>query len=77
MTTAAASVTRSDSLLYFAGIMLSVPTLISLMHRQLHLPVAPDVQLFLTSYRTLADGVSAVVHAPLRAPSQCRQPPHR
>lgn len=75
MTTAAASVTRSDSLLYFAGIMLSVPTLISLIHRQLHLPVAPDVQLFLASYRSLAEGVSAVVHAPLRALAMPPAPP--
>lgn len=62
-----APVKRSDALLYFAGIMLSVPTLISLIHRQLHLPIAPDVQLFVASYRALADGVSAVIHAPLRS----------
>lgn len=66
MTTSAAPVKRSDALLYFMGVALSVPTLISLIHRQLHLPIAPDVQLFISSYRALADGVSAVIHAPLR-----------
>ena len=66
MTSSAAPVKRSDALLYFMGVALSVPTLISLIHRQLHLPIAPDVQLFISSYRALADGVSAVIHAPLR-----------
>lgn len=67
MTTAAAPVKRSDALLYFMGIALSVPTLISLIHRQLHLPIAPDVQQFIAVYRAMADGVSAVIHAPLRS----------
>lgn len=67
MTTAAAPVKRSDALLYFVGVALSVPTLISLIHRQAHLPIAPDVQQFVTVYRVMADGVSAVIHAPLRS----------
>ncbi len=67
MTTAAAPVKRSDALLYFMGVALSVPTLISLIHRQLHLPMAPDVQQFIAVYRAMADGVSAVIHAPLRS----------
>lgn len=66
MTTAATPVKRSDALLYFMGVVLSVPTLISLIHRQLHLPIAPDVQQFIATYRAVADGVSAVIHAPLR-----------
>lgn len=56
---------RRDSLLYFAGIALSVPTLISLIHRQLHIPVAHDVDLFVTGYRAVANGVASVIHAPL------------
>ena len=66
MTTAAAPVKRSDALLYFMGVALSVPTLISLIHRQLHLPIAPDVQQLIATYRAMADGISAVIHAPLR-----------
>ncbi len=66
MTTGAVTVKRSDALLYFMGVVLSVPTLISLIHRQLHLPIAPDVQQFIAVYRSMADGVSAVIHAPLR-----------
>ncbi len=58
---------RSGQALYFAGIALSVPTLISLIHRQWALPVAPDISYFITVYRTLADGVAAVIHAPLRS----------
>lgn len=58
---------RSSQALYFAGIALSVPTLISLIHRQWGLPVAPDISLFVAGYRSLADGVAAVIHAPLRA----------
>lgn len=67
MTTAASPAKRSDTLLYFVGIALSVPTLISLIHRQLHLPVATEIHVFVASYRALADGVSAVIHAPLRS----------
>jgi hypothetical protein len=67
MTTAAAPIKRSDALLYLMGVALSVPTLISLIHRQLHLPIAPDVQQFIAVYRAMADGMSAVIHAPLRS----------
>ena len=64
---AAATVSRSSQALYFAGIALSVPTLISLIHRQWALPVAPDISQFIAAYRALADGVAAVIHAPLRS----------
>lgn len=67
MTSAADPVKRSDALLYFMSVVLSAPTLISLIHRQMHLPVAPDVQQFITVYRAMADGLSAVIHAPLRS----------
>jgi hypothetical protein len=58
---------RSSQALYLAGIAFSVPSLISLIHRQWALPVAPDISLFVAYYRALADGVAAVIHAPLRA----------
>jgi hypothetical protein len=66
MTTTVPPVKRSDALLYLVGVALSVPTLISLIHRQLHLPIAPDILQFITTYRALAEGVSSVIHAPLR-----------
>ena len=58
---------RSSQALYFVGIALSVPTLISLIHRQWALPVAPDISQFIALYRALADGIAAVIHAPLRS----------
>lgn len=64
---ATSTVSRSSQALYFAGIALSVPTLISLIHRQWALPVAPDISQFIVGYRALADGVAAVIHAPLRS----------
>ncbi len=64
---ATSTVSRSSQALYFASIVLSVPTLISLIHRQWALPVAPDISQFIVSYRALADGVAAVIHAPLRS----------
>jgi len=67
MVDAAPSVTRSSQALYFAGIALSVPTLISLIHRQWALPVAPEISYFILGYRALADGMAAVIHAPLRS----------
>lgn len=66
MATAPTPVKRSDTLLLVMGVALSVPTLISLLHRQLHLPIAPDVQQFVATYRAVADGISAVIDAPLR-----------
>lgn len=62
-------------LLYFVGIALSVPTLVSLIHRQLALPFAPEVDQFISGYRVMADGVSAVIHAPLRAMALPPPPP--
>lgn len=61
--------------LYYAGIALSVPTIISLVHRQWNLPIAPAVSDFVAGYRALADGVSAVIHAPLRSLSLPPAPP--
>ena len=66
MSTATTPVKRGDTLLHVMGVALSVPTLISLLHRQLHLPIAPDVQHFVATYRAMADGISAVIDAPLR-----------
>ena len=66
MTTPSPPLKRSDTLIHVMGVVLSVPTLISLLHRQLHLPIAPDVQQFVTTYRAMADGISAVIDAPLR-----------
>lgn len=65
--TVAETRSRPSQALYFAGIALSVPTLISLIHRQWALPVAPDISHFIAAYRALADGVAAVIHAPLRS----------
>jgi hypothetical protein len=75
MKTAASPASRGDTLFYLLGIVLSVPTLISLIHRQLAVPVAPDIHLFVTGYRALAEGVSAVVHAPLRSIAVPPPPP--
>lgn len=75
MTTAAAQPRRRDSLLYLVGIVLSVPTIISLIHRQLALPIAPQIEDFVMGYRALANGVSAVIHDPLRALSMPPPPP--
>lgn len=58
---------HSSQALYFAGIALSVPTLISLIHRQWALPVAPEISHVIAGYRALADGFAAVIHAPLRS----------
>lgn len=67
MTSAAAPASRSDSLLYFASIALAVPTLISLIHRHFPAEIAPDVAQFVSSYRAVANGVAAVIDAPLRS----------
>ncbi len=75
MTSAAAAPKRSDRLLYLVGIALSVPTIISLVHRQLALPVAPEIDTFITGYRALASGISAVIHAPLEAIAMPPAPP--
>lgn len=75
MTLAAAEPKRSDMLLYLVGIVLSVPTIISLIHRQFALPIAPEIDQFIAGYRAMADGVSAVVHAPLRAIAMPPPPP--
>jgi hypothetical protein len=75
MTTAAPSASRSSQALYYVGIALSVPTLVSLIQRQWALPVAPEVSQFIDSYRALADGVSAVIHAPLRSIAMPPPPP--
>ncbi len=56
----------SESVLHLTGVVLSAPSLASLIHRALDIPVAPEIQAFVTGYRALADGLSAVIHAPLR-----------
>jgi hypothetical protein len=75
MTTAAAPVRRTDYLLYVIGIALSAPTLISLIHRQFDVAVAQQIHDFITGYRSLAEGVSSVIHAPLRAVAFPPPPP--
>lgn len=66
---------RSEYLLYVAGIVLAAPTLISLIHRALGVPVAPDIQAFVATYRVLADSLSTVIHAPLRSLAISPPPP--
>ena len=75
MTTAAAPEKRSERLLYFVGIMLGAPTIISLIHRGLSIPVASSIDQFVTGYRALADGLSAVIHAPLHGLAMPPAPP--
>lgn len=60
---------RTDYLLYLIGIVLSVPPLISLVHRQLAVPMAPDIDQFVTGYRSLANAVATVIQTPLTAVS--------
>ncbi|MEY2758668.1 MAG: hypothetical protein RIR33_2446 [Pseudomonadota bacterium] len=67
MNQSAAHAKTGEAILYLMGIVLSVPTLVSLIHRQWALPVAPEVSQFIVGYRALADGIAAVIHAPLRA----------
>lgn len=66
MNKSAAQPTTGEAILYLMGIVLGVPTLVSLIHRQWALPVAPEVSQFIIGYRALADGIAAVIHAPLR-----------
>ncbi len=66
MTTAAAPVKRSTTLLYLLGIVLSAPPLISLVHRQWGIPMAPDVEQLVAGYRALSIGLSDVIHAPIK-----------
>lgn len=75
MTAATPPAPRTDVLLYLLGIALSAPTIISLIHRQLAIPIAPDIHQFVAGYRALADGVSSVVHMPLRAIAMPPAPP--
>jgi hypothetical protein len=67
MNQSAAHAKTGEAILYLMGIVLSVPTLVSLIHRQWALPVAPEVSQFIVGYLALADGIAAVIHAPLRA----------
>jgi ABC-type sugar transport system permease subunit len=60
---------RSDALLYLVGIMLSVPPLISLVHRQFAVPVAGDIHQFMASYRQVADAMAGLLQSPLKAVS--------
>jgi hypothetical protein len=67
MTSDARTASRGDYVLYLVGIVLSAPPLISLLHRQLHVPVAEDIHLFVTGYRSVADAVATVMQTPLKA----------
>lgn len=66
MTTTVAPVKRSATLLYLLGIVLSAPPLISLIHRQWGIAMAPDVEQLVMGYRTLSTVLSDVIHAPIR-----------
>ena len=66
MTTTAAPVKQGRSLLYLLGIVLSVPPLISLIHRQWGIPMSPDIEHLITGYRALSRSLSDVIHAPIR-----------
>ena len=66
MTTTVAPVKRSATLLYLLGIVLSAPPLISLIHRQWGIPIAPDVEQLVMGYRTLSTALSDVIHAPIK-----------
>lgn len=67
MLTTAAAPRRTDLLMYLIGIALSVPPLISLIHRQWAVPMAGDVDQIIIGYRALSDTVAQVIHAPLKA----------
>lgn len=75
MTTDAATIKRSDYLLYLISIVLSVPPLISLVQRQFAFPVAGEIEQLVSGYRSLSEVVAHVVHGPLRAISLPPPPP--
>ena len=75
MTATAASAHRSSVLLYMLGIVLSAPPLISLIHRQWDVAMAPDIEQLVMSYRGLSTAVANVIHAPLRLVSVPTPPP--
>lgn len=66
MTTTAAPAKQGRSLFYLLGIVLSVPPLISLIHRQWDIPMSPDIEQLITGYRALSRSLSDVIHAPIR-----------
>lgn len=69
------TVKRSDHLLYMASILLSAPSIISLLQRQFDVPVAGEIAQLVDGYRSLSDAISHVVHAPLIAVSLPPAPP--
>jgi hypothetical protein len=69
MTSTAAPANRTNALLYLLGIVLSAPPLISLIHRQWDVAMAPDIEQMVMGYRSLSTAVANVIHAPLRAVS--------
>ena len=75
MTTDAATIKRSENLLYLIGIVLSVPPLISLVQRQFGVPVAGEIEQLVNGYRSLSDAIAHVVHAPLKAVALPTPPP--
>ncbi len=66
MSRTAAPAKQDRSLLYLLGIVLSVPPLISLIHRQWDIPMSPDIEQMITGYRLLSKSLSEVIHAPIR-----------
>lgn len=66
MTSTAAPANQGRSLLYLLGIVLSVPPLISLIHRQWQIPMSPDIEQVITGYRAVSDALSDVIHAPIK-----------
>jgi hypothetical protein len=75
MTTNAATIKRSEYLLYLISIVLSVPPLISLVQRQFGVPVAGEIEQLVNGYRSLSDAIAHVVHAPLNAVALPAPPP--
>ncbi len=66
MVTTAEPLKQSRTLLYLLGIALSVPPLISLIHRQWGIAMAPDIEQVITGYRLLSRTLSDVIHAPIK-----------
>jgi hypothetical protein len=75
MTLTAAPANRTNALLYLLGIVLSAPPLISLIHRQWDVGMAPDIEQLVTGYRSLSAAFANVIHAPLRMVSVPTPPP--
>ena len=75
MKTDATTIKRSDHLLHLISILLSVPPVISLLHRQFDVPIAPEINQLVNGYRSLSLALANVVHAPLAAVALPPPPP--